>query len=134
MANQYTSNKTPDIPRLDHDEIVQILVDKKINDKATTYQLVKWLTVESGYNYAPSYAYELVDDAEDTLNKVYAKMNRYSLDACIGMNVRLREEAIRKGNDTLAYKHQCEIDKLAGHYKERIEINQDITFKVKLGR
>lgn len=134
MANQYTHNRNPETPRLDHDEIVQILVEKKINDKATTNQLKNWLCYESGYNYVESYAYGLIDDAEDTLNKVYGKLTKHTLEACLGNHKRLMEQAIKRGDNTLAYKHQLAIDKLAGHYKERIEISQDVIFTVKLGR
>ena len=132
-TNQYNAPRKPEIERLDRDDIIQVILDKRLTEKLTDFSIMKWLCYESGYNYGTTYAYQLIKDTNDYVRELNKTLAKHTLDDCLSELYADRQAAISRGDNRLAFDILKEIDKIAGHYKEKIEINQDVTFKVKWG-
>lgn len=131
--NQYNAPRQPDKDRLPTDELLQVLFTMKVEQRMSDTNLAKWLMTDSGYNYGRTYAYSLIKDTNSLVREYRRGLNTFTLEDVLSDLDEQKQGAIERGDNRLAFDIQKEINKVSGHYKERIEVNGDMTFKVKWG-
>ena len=131
--NQFNAPRKPDIPRLTTEDILQVIYDMKYNQKIPDTKVLNWLMFDSGYNYGNTYAHQLLKDTNEYRKELLDGLNTHDLKDCLRELEAQKQDAKERNDNRLVFDIQKEINKVAGHYKERIEINGDMTFKVKWG-
>lgn len=103
------------------EDLINEIVDRRINKMESTKTILKWLMTDVGYGQ--TYSYELLKEARKTIVELYQSQNESSLEEAIGQLENMAEEAKSQRNYKLAFEVRKELSKIMGHYVER----QDIT-------
>lgn len=119
--------------RPDKDTLIQEIVKKMHKEGATKLDIIEWLTDEDGYDYAEDTAKKILRECADYIKDIYRDTAAHTVDDQLMALNQDRQAALKRGDYRLAFDILKEIDKIAGLYKERIDINHEVTFKTKWG-
>jgi hypothetical protein len=112
--------------RSDHiDSIIRMRIDKGM----TRLSILNFLVDE--LKLSKSYAYELIADAAKEFDCRVIQNFGEDIKEDIERFEKLYEDAIKQKNNKEARELLKEISKLKGHYRERIELSGEITYKAK---
>lgn len=110
------------------EQIIQLLVDKRLRDKLTIYDMTDFVMTQFGYKQ--SYAYELVRDARNKIADIYKNWNENLLDQTIGDLEQQKRQAEKDGNRKLVLEITKEINKISGLYVERVDVTGNIEHSI----
>jgi hypothetical protein len=108
-------------------DLIDKLIDLRINKGYTRLSLLEFLTKE--LEYSQSYSYELIQAASKEFDDRAIQNFGEDLKEDIERFESLYEKAIISNNSKEARELLKEISKLKGHYKERIEISGEMSIK-----
>ena len=119
----------------DREDAVKAILKKMKEEHLDKVAIIEWLTDADIWDspYAESTARAYIKDADEYITDLYRDMACFTLNDCLTAMSQDRQAALKAGNYTLAFNIQREINKVAGLYKERIDINHEVTFKTKWG-
>lgn len=99
---------------LKRDEIVEVIIKKRINDKASFYSLLDFIKTE--YKYKQTYAYELLREARKKISEIYKEKNEFAIEEILSDLDEQKQEAKRNKNYKLVLEITREENKIKGAY------------------
>lgn len=108
--------------KINKKELVQLIVQKKTNEKSTTQTLIKFLS-ESPYYYKIAQCYKLIKEADVYIARLYKDWNINALEQVLNDLAQQKETAAREGNNKLVLEITKEENKVKSLYTEKVEIS-----------
>lgn len=104
-------------------DLVQIIVKKKVDDKASPHTLLTFLMNEMGFKMA--YAYEIMRMANDYIKAIWEKNVTDAMADAMADLLSQEEDAKRRKDNRLALEIRKEINKIQGLYTNKLDITSD---------
>ena len=121
--------------RPDKQDLIQMIVKKMFKENLNKLDIIEWLEDVEIWNkpYPNSSAKSILKEADEYIRELQKDVAMHTIDDVLTSLTMKMMAAEKRGEHRLAFDIQKEIDKVAGFYKERIDINHEITFKTKWG-
>lgn len=116
--------------KINKDDIIKILVEKRLKEKITNYQMLDILMTEFGYQQ--SYAYDLMREVRLKITETYKKETIGLLEDAIGDLEDQRFEAKKDKNYKLLLEVTKELNKIKGLYIDRLDITGNIEHNIQV--
>jgi hypothetical protein len=110
------------------DDLIDLLIKKRIVEGLSRLSLFDYIVKE--LKYKPSYAYELIRDANDEVNNRCIIAFKDDVKSDLERWENLYEDAIKWGDKRSARECLKEIGRIKGHYVERVEHSGEVTYKI----
>lgn len=106
---------------LKRDEIVEILIKKRLKEKASFYSILEYLKNDLGYKQ--TYAYELLREARKKIAEIYKEKTEFMIEEILSDLDEQKQEAKKNKNYRLVLEITREENKIKGAYApEKIDM------------
>jgi hypothetical protein len=110
------------------EDLINAVVKMRIDEGLSTKSIIDWLKNDMGFKHA--YAYLIYKDARVVIMELYNRRNEAALEEAIGQLERMLEASIQAKNFRQALEIRKELNKIGGHYTEKIEVSGNMSHTV----